>query len=51
MTVVSESLIHKERLFEKEFMPHADALYNFAYQLSYNNDEAEVDQGQDEVSW
>lgn len=40
MTVVSESLIHKERLFEKEFMPHADALYNFAYQLSYNDDDA-----------
>ncbi len=27
-------------LFEKELLPQADALYNFAYHLSYNEDDA-----------
>lgn len=30
----------KTLIFEKEFLPHADALYNFAYKLTYNGDEA-----------
>lgn len=29
-----------ERIFEEEFYPHADALYNFAYNLTYNEDDA-----------
>ncbi len=29
-----------ELLFEREFFPHADALYNFAYHLTYNEDDA-----------
>ncbi len=28
------------KIFETEFYPHADALYNFAYNLSYNEDDA-----------
>ena len=28
------------QVFEREFYPHADALYNFAYNLSYNEDDA-----------
>ena len=31
---------HKDTLFEKEFFPHIDALYNFAYHLTYNEDDA-----------
>jgi len=27
-------------LFDKEFLPHADALYNFAYHLTYDIDDA-----------
>jgi len=30
----------KEELFERELMPHADALFNFAYHLTYNEDDA-----------
>lgn len=32
----------KERvsIFEREFMPHLDAMYNFAYRLTYDEDEA-----------
>lgn len=29
-----------ERIFEEEFYPHADALYNFAYNLTYNEEDA-----------
>ena len=29
-----------DTLFEKEFLPHADALYNFAYHLTYEADDA-----------
>ena len=28
------------RIFEQELLPHADALYNFAYHLTYNEDDA-----------
>jgi len=31
----------KTRIFEKEFMPHADALYNFAYHLTYQESTAQ----------
>jgi len=30
----------KTRLFEEEFMPYLDALYNFAYKLTLNEDDA-----------
>ena len=30
----------KEEIFEKEFMPQIDALYNFAYHLTYDEDDA-----------
>ncbi|WP_258103983.1 sigma-70 family RNA polymerase sigma factor [Marinoscillum sp. MHG1-6] len=30
----------KDRIFEKEFMPHLDAMYNFAYRLTYDEDDA-----------
>ncbi len=29
-----------ERIFEEEFYPHADALFNFAYNLTYNEEDA-----------
>ncbi len=31
---------HYERVFEEEFLPHIDALYTFAYHLTYNEDDA-----------
>lgn len=44
MTVTTErqvlTKIDKDRIFEKEFFPHLDALYNFAYHLTYNSDDA-----------
>ncbi len=41
MTVVSqEPILNKEELFESELLPHADALYNFAYHLTYNEEDA-----------
>ena len=30
----------KDAFFESEFMPHIDALYNFAFRLVYNEDDA-----------
>ena len=30
----------KTKVFEEEFMPHLDALYNFAYKLTINEDDA-----------
>jgi len=30
----------KDRIFEKEFLPHMDALYNFGYHLCYNEEDA-----------
>jgi len=30
----------KERVFNKEFMPHIDAMYNFAYRLTLDEDDA-----------
>jgi len=41
MTAVStEPILDKEQLFEDELLPHADALYNFAYHLTYNEEDA-----------
>lgn len=31
----------KERIFQEEFLPHADALYNFAYHLTYEDAKAQ----------
>jgi len=39
-TVSTDSITDKEQLFEEELLPHADALYNFAYHLTYNEDDA-----------
>ncbi|HAP01446.1 MAG TPA: RNA polymerase subunit sigma [Bacteroidetes bacterium] len=40
--MTQEEVIKKEndQTFEKEFLPHADSLYNFAYHLVYNEDDA-----------
>ena len=40
--MTAEEIIKKEKeqLFEREFFPHADALYNFAFHLTYNEDDA-----------
>ncbi len=35
-----ESKQNKDNIFEKEFLPHADALYNFAYMLVSNQNDA-----------
>lgn len=41
MTAVStDPISDKEQLFEDELLPHADALYNFAYHLTYNEEDA-----------
>ena len=39
-TVSTEPITDKEQLFEDELLPHADALYNFAYHLTYNEEDA-----------
>lgn len=38
--VSTDIIIDKEQLFEDELLPHADALYNFAYHLTYNEADA-----------
>ncbi|MCI5083486.1 MAG: sigma-70 family RNA polymerase sigma factor, partial [Saprospiraceae bacterium] len=43
MVMTQEKLTTKERhdnIFEKEFLPQIDALYTFAYHLTYNEDDA-----------
>ena len=30
----------KQRIFEEEFMPHIDSMYNFAYRLTFGEDDA-----------
>ncbi len=43
MLLMSENKLESERymkIFDEEFYPHADALYNFAYNLTYNEDDA-----------
>lgn len=36
----SYSQLEKERTFEKEFLPHIDSMYNFAYRLTFDEDDA-----------
>jgi len=40
MTQKTQEMQNYERIFEEEFYPHADALYNFAYNLTYNEEDA-----------
>jgi len=40
VAVATEPISDKEHLFEHELLPHADALYNFAYHLTYNEEDA-----------
>jgi len=35
-----ESKIARDKEYEKEFLPHIDALYNFAHRLTFNEDDA-----------
>ncbi len=30
----------KHRIFESEFLPHIDVMYNFAYRITYDEDSA-----------
>lgn len=34
------SKVEKDQQFEEEFMPHIDSLYNFAYRLTFDDDDA-----------
>jgi len=40
MVLMAKEPTRKERIFEEEFMPQVDALYNFAYHLTYNEEDA-----------
>lgn len=40
MNQKSKEMQNHERIFDEEFYPHADALYNFAYNLTYNEEDA-----------
>lgn len=40
IAVSTDQITDKEQLFEDELLPHADALYNFAYHLTYNEEDA-----------
>ena len=43
MLLMAEQNLTKEekaKIFEKEFYPHVDALFNFAYNLTYNEEDA-----------
>ncbi len=40
IAVSTEPILDKEQLFENELLPHADALYNFAYHLTFNEEDA-----------
>lgn len=37
---ISTYTMNGQELFETELLPHADALYNFAYHLTYNEEDA-----------
>lgn len=39
-TVQTDPTITKEQRFSEELLPHADALYNFAFHLTYNESDA-----------
>ncbi|HAA13585.1 MAG TPA: RNA polymerase subunit sigma [Cytophagales bacterium] len=32
--------VEKQRIFDGEFMPHVDSMYNFAYRLTFDEDDA-----------
>jgi RNA polymerase sigma-70 factor (ECF subfamily) len=34
------SKVEKQRIFENEFMPHINSMYNFAYRLTFDEDDA-----------
>ena len=38
--IMSAEKTRKDRIFEKEFLPHMDALYNFGFHLCYNEEDA-----------
>jgi RNA polymerase sigma factor (sigma-70 family) len=40
MVLMADKTTYFEHIFEDEFMPHSDALYNFAYHLTGNEDDA-----------
>jgi len=40
MLLTTNETTQFERIFDGEFMPHADALYNFSYHLTGNEDDA-----------
>ena len=40
MSKDSENKKRQDKIFEEEFMPHIDALFNFAYHLTYNEEDA-----------
>lgn len=40
MATEKDDKLRKDQLFEKEFFPHMDALYNFAFHLTYDEDDA-----------
>jgi len=39
-TKSSYTEVQKHRIFEREFLPHIDAMYNFAYRITYDEDTA-----------
>lgn len=41
LTMTHNMVERDEYIFEQEFMPQIEALYNFAYHLTYNEDDAE----------
>lgn len=34
------TLAKREKIFEKEFLPHIDSMYNFAYRITFDEDDA-----------
>lgn len=40
MILMTNKTTHFERVFDEEFMPHADALYTFSYHLTGNEEDA-----------
>jgi RNA polymerase sigma-70 factor (ECF subfamily) len=40
MVMLDKDTKRRERVFEVEFLPQIDALYNFAFHLTYNEDDA-----------
>lgn len=41
MSINTELSSTKESMFERDFLPHANALYNFAFHLTYNDADAD----------